>query len=241
MTFGTEAVAEATTETVEAVVRAQLAKSLGGRRGMLEAGVPGLIFTAVWLPTKDITLALIASGGSAAVLLAIRLVQRSTIQFVANAFFGIGIGWFFVYLAARGGGNADDQALAYFLPGIIYSAGVSSLMVLSCLVRWPMVGFMVGSVAGDPTAWHDNPQVVKLCTQLTWLLVLPGVVGVLGQGPVWLLGHTGTIATTTAVSILAVLRVGLAWPLRVACWSGLAWLLGRNHTPVDPTHEIDLA
>lgn len=208
---------------------------------MFEAGVPGLIFTAVWLPTKDIRLALIASGGSAAVLLAIRLVQRTTIQFVANAFFGIGIGWFFVYLAARGGGDADEQALAYFLPGIIYSAAVSSLMVLSCLVRWPMVGFMVGSVAGDPTAWHNNPQVVKLCTQLTWLLVLPGVIGVLGQGPVWLLGHSGAIATTTAVSILAVLRIGLAWPLRVACWSGLAWLLGRNHTPVDPAHEIDLA
>lgn len=232
--------AEATTATVEAVVRAQLAKALGGRRGMLEAGVPGLIFTALWLPTKDITLALVASGVSAAILLVIRLVQRSTIQFVANAFVGIGIGWFFVYLSARGGGDADDQALAYFLPGIIYSFAVSSLMVISCLVRWPVVGFMVGSVAGDPTAWHDNPQVVKLCTQLTWLLVLPGLIGLLGQGPVWFAGHTGMIETTTAVAVLAGLRLGLGWPLRVLCWSGLAWVLGRDHTPIDPTYEIDL-
>lgn len=232
--------AEATTETVEAVVRAQLAKSLGGKRGMLEAGVPTLLFTAVWLPTKDIRLALIASGAAAGLLLVIRLVQRSTLQFVANAIFGIGIGWFFVYLSARGGGDADDQALAYFLPGIISSLVISSLMVLSCLTRWPAVGFMVGSVAGDPLAWHDNPQVVKLCTQLTWLLTLPGIIGVLGQGPVWLLGHTGAIATTTAVSLLAGLRIGLGWPLRVACWSGLVWLLGRNHTPVDPAYEIDL-
>ena len=40
-------------------------------------------------------------------------------------------------------------------------------------VGWPLVGFMVGSVTGDPTAWHSDKQVVRLCTKLTWLLVLP--------------------------------------------------------------------
>ena len=233
-------VTEATTATVEAVVRAQLAKALGGRRGMLEAGVPTLIFTAVYLPTKDVRLALILSGTAAGVMLVLRLVQRTTVQFVVNAIIGIGIGWFFVHLSARGGGDADDQALAYFLPGIIYSLCISSLMVFSCLVRWPAVGFMVGSVAGDPTAWHDNPQVVKLCSRLTWLLVLPGVIGVLLQGPVWLLGHSGTIGTGKAVAILAALRIGLAWPLRVACWSTAFWVLGRNHTPIDQSYDLDL-
>ena len=50
-------------------------------------------------------------------LLVVRLVQRSTVQFVVNALVGIGIGWLFVHLSARSGGSADDQALAYFLPG----------------------------------------------------------------------------------------------------------------------------
>ena len=125
--------AEATTATVEAVVRTQLAKALGGRRGMLEAAVPTVIFTAVYLPTKDVKLALFVSGGTAAALLALRLLQRTTVQFVMNAIVGIGIGWFFVHLAARGGGNADDQALAYFLPGIIYSLCISSSSAVS---RW---------------------------------------------------------------------------------------------------------
>ena len=56
-------------------------------------------------------------------LLAARLVQRSTPQFVLNALFGIGIGWLFVRLAASRGGSEDDQALAYFLPGILYNSG----------------------------------------------------------------------------------------------------------------------
>ena len=40
-----QAPAPASVTTVEAVVRAQLAKALGGRRGMVEAAVPTIAFT----------------------------------------------------------------------------------------------------------------------------------------------------------------------------------------------------
>ena len=46
------------------------------------------------------------------------------------------------------------------------------------VIGWPVVGFMVGSVTGDPTAWHQDKQVVRLCTRLTWLLALPCVLRV---------------------------------------------------------------
>ena len=55
--------------TVEAVVRAQMSAALGGRRGMFEAGVPGLIFAAVFLTTKDVPAALIGSLASATLML----------------------------------------------------------------------------------------------------------------------------------------------------------------------------
>jgi len=163
----------ASVDTVEAVVRAQLSKALGGRRGMVEAATPTLLFTIVFLTTKELRIALALSVAAAVGLLVARLVQRSTVQFVVNALVGIGIGWFFVTLSARNGGDANQQALAYFLPGIIYNTVYSLLLSLTCLVRWPLVGFMVGSVTGDPTAWHRDRQVVRLCTRLTWLLVLP--------------------------------------------------------------------
>ena len=67
----------------------------------------------------------------------------------------------------------------------------------SCLIRWPLVGFMVGSVTGDPTAWHEDQQVVRLCTRLTWVLLLPCALGVLLQGPIWLLGWSGQRSTRT--------------------------------------------
>jgi hypothetical protein len=177
--------------------------------------------------------ALAVSVVAALVLLAVRLVQRSTVQFVVNAMVGIGIGWLFVTMSARNGGSSDDQALAYFLPGIIYNTAYSVLLSVTCLIRWPVVGFMVGSVTGDPTAWHRDKQVVRLCTWLTWLLVLPCLLRVAVQGPLWLAGSSGAMDAGTAVAALAVLKIALGWPLQLASLAGMVWLLGRNHTPVE--------
>lgn len=221
-----------TVATVEALVRSQMSTALGGRRGMIEAGVPGILFTAVWLPTKDLQLALVLSIVAVGVAAALRLVQRGPLQYVFNALFSIGIGFVFIRIAERSGGSESEQALAFFLPGIIYSLGYTVLLLGSVAARWPVVGFMVGSVTGDPTAWHDDSQVVKLCSRLTVLLAAPGAIGVLLQGPVWLLGWRDVIDVDVAVGVIAGLRYGLGWPLRIASWSAMIWLLARNATPL---------
>jgi len=222
-----------TTDTVESLVRQQLGQALGGRRGMIEAAVPTLVFTVLWLTTRNLTVALSASVVVAVAELAVRLVQRSTVKFVVNALVGIGIGWFFVHLSASRGGSADDQALAYFLPGLLYNAGYAVVFGFTCLIGWPLVGFMIGSVTGDPTAWHSDRQIVRLCSQLTWLLVLPCAVRAVVQGPIWLAGHSGSMSADTAVAMLGVLKVAMGWPLQLAALGAMSWLLGRNHTPLE--------
>jgi Protein of unknown function (DUF3159) len=225
--------APATVDTVEAVVRRQMAQSLGGRRGIIEGAIPGILFTVLWLITKDVRIALIIAGGAAVAALLIRIAQRSTIQFAANALVGIAIGWVFVRWAASSGGSEQEQALAYFLPGILWTTGYTILLAITCLVGWPMIGFLVGSVSGDPTAWHHDKQIVKLCSRLTWLLLAPGAINVLLQGPVWVLGWTGAIDVDLAVAILGVLRLGVGWTVRIAAWAAIVWLLARNKTPVE--------
>jgi len=227
-----------TTDTVEALVRRQLGQALGGRRGMIETAVPTLTFTVVWLATRHLELALGASVAVAVVELLARIVQRQTLRFCVNALVGIAIGWFFVHLAASRGGSADDQALAYFVPGLLYNTGYAVLMAVTCLTGWPLVGFMIGSVTGDPTAWHADRQVVRLCTRLTWLLLLPCAVRAAVQGPVWLAGHSGSLSADTAVAALGVLMIAMGWPLQLAALAGMSWLLGRNHTPLQPREQV---
>lgn len=218
--------------TVEAVVRKQLADALGGRRGMLEAAAPTVLFTLTWLVAKDLRLALILSIGAAVALLAVRLMQRSSIQFVVNALLGIGLGWIFVQRAASAGGSAEEQALAYFLPGILYNAGYVVVLALTCLLRWPLVGLMVGSVTGDLSAWRQDRGIVRLCSRLTWLLVLPCAVRVAVQTPVWWAGDTGAMDADTAVAFLGVAKLAMGWPLQLAALGAMVWLLSRNSTQV---------
>jgi hypothetical protein len=227
-----DAITPTTTATVEEVVRGQLAKALGGRRGMLEAAVPTAVFTVLFLTTHALRTSVLVAVGCAVVLLVVRLVQRTTPQFVVNSLFGIGIGALFAWRAARGGGDANDQALAYFLPGILYNLGYSVLMVLTIVVRWPLVGFMVGSVTGDPTGWRADRATVRLCSRLTWLLVLPCVIRVAVQGPVYLAGRNGWWDQDSAVAALGVAKLAMGWPLQLAALAGMVWLLSRNKTRV---------
>jgi hypothetical protein len=219
------------TETVEAVVRAQLSQAMGGRRGMIEAAVPTITFTFTYIATKQLELAIALSVTFAVLMLVVRIVQRSTVQYVLNALFGIGVGCFFVWLGGRNGGDESQQALAYFLPGLLYNAGYAVVMVLSIVARWPVVGLLVGAVSDDPVEWRQDPQIVRLCSHLTWVLVLPCVLRVLVQAPIYLGGRAADDADPF-VTALGIAKVAMGWPLQVAALGAMIWLLARNRTPV---------
>lgn len=210
--------------TVEQVVRAQLAKALGGRRGIVESAVPTALFTVCFLVSDDIRLSLIVSISVTVVLLAVRILQRSTTQFVINALVGIGIGAFFAYRASQSGGSEEDVARAVFTPGLIYNGVYAVVIVLTIVVGWPIVGFMVGSVTGDPTAWHGDRALVRLCSQLTWILAIPCVIRVAVQLPLWLDHQIGLLGAS---------KIALGWPLQLASFAAMGWLLSRDRTPIE--------
>jgi hypothetical protein len=217
-------VTSANQATVEQVVRAQLSKALGGPRGIVESAVPTALFTVLFLVTKDIRLSLVVSIGATAALLLVRVVQRSTTQFVLNALFGIGIGAFFAYRASQSGGSEEDVARAVFTPGLIYNGVYAVVIVLTIVIGWPIVGFMVGSVMGDPTAWHSDKAMVRLCSQLTWVLAIPCVIRVAVQLPLWLDHQIGLLGAS---------KIALGWPLQLASFAVMGWLLTRNRTPIE--------
>ena len=207
--------------SVEELVRRRLADALGGGRGILEAAVPTASFTITWLSTKDLRTSLILSISLTVLLLVVRLAQRSNPQFVLNALFGIAIAAVF---AARSG-----EARDVFLPGILYNGAYAAVFIVSILVGWPVVGFLVGSLTGDPTAWHANKQVVRLCALLTWLFAAPCIVRVLVQYPLYASDQVGLLGTS---------KIVLGWPLQVAAFAAMGWVLGRNHTPLEDTRGI---
>jgi hypothetical protein len=221
-----EQAAEPAYATVEELVRARLSAALGGRRGIVEGAVPTIIFTVCFVTTHDLRLSLGLAAGTAVLLLVLRIVQRQPVQFVLNSLVGIGIAGVFAW--------RSHEAQNAFLPGIIYNAGYSVLLTASVLVGWPIVGFLIGSVTGDPTAWHSDPALVRLCNRLTLLLALPCVLRVLVQYPLWLGGED-------MVGWLGTAKIALGWPLQVAALAAMLWLLGRNQTPVARAASVGTA
>lgn len=203
--------------TVEEVVRAKLAQALGGRRGMVESALPTIGFTLTYVTTHDLRNSLTVGIGAAVVLLVVRVLARQPVQFVVNSLVGIAIAAVF----ASRSGRAEDV----FLPGIIYNAVYAVLLTVSVLVRWPLVGVMIASVTGDLTSWRQDPGVVRLCSRLTWLLVLPCAIRVAVQYPLYLAGEVGWLGAS---------KIALGWPLQVAALAAMAYLLARGRTPLTP-------
>jgi len=210
----------ASVDTVEELVRTKLAEALGGRRGVVEAAVPTVLFTIMFVSTRELRLSLIVAIAVTVLLLVVRIVQRSTVQFVINALFGIGIAALF---ASRSG-----EARDVFLPGILYNGAYAAVFIFTILIGWPLVGFMIGSITGDPTGWHDDRNIVRLCSQLTWLFAAPCILRVLVQYPLYLDGN---------IALLGTAKVILGWPLQLASFAAMAWLLSRNRTPIDADPE----
>jgi hypothetical protein len=210
-----EAEAHSASGTVEAIIRAQLNKALGGKRGVVEGAIPTITFTICWIVSHELRLSLFLGGGAALALLTVRLVQRSTPQFVLNSLIGIGLA---AYFALRSG-KAEDA----FLPGMLWTGTVSGLMLLSILSRWPFVGFLVGAAnPEDPLAWRRDPAMVKVCTRLSWLLLLPGVLKLTVQIPLYL---------SAQVAWLGVSKVALGWPAYLGALGLAAVVLMRGNTP----------
>lgn len=205
----------ATDATVEQLVRSKLSEALGGRRGIVESAAPIVGFTLCWIVRHDLRMSLGIAIALAIVLLIVRLVQRGNVQFVLNAAVGIAVAAVF---AARSGEPRD-----VFLPGIIYNAAYAAVISVSILVRWPVMGLMLGALTGDLTGWRSEPGLMKLCSRLSWLLVLPCILRVLVQYPLW---------ASDRVAWLGLAKLAMGWPLQVAAFGSMAWLLSRNRTPL---------
>ncbi len=216
---------DAAAHTVETLIRERLSSAMGGARGSFETALPTVAFVAAWMWRHDVKIAVAASAVIVLTLLLVRLASRQTPRYVLSAVFATAIAAFFALRSGR--------AEAAFLPGILTSAawGVGSL--LSVVVRWPIIGFIVAAgdplMAEDPTAWRRDRGLVRVCQRLTMVLVLLYAVRVLVMFPLYLAGQ---------VTLLGVAKIALGWPAYLCALAIMGLILVRGSTPLTPTERV---
>lgn len=212
--------------TVESLIRERLSAALGGARGSFEAALPTVAFVVAWTWRHDVKVAVAASGVIVLVLLVVRLATRQTPRYVLSAIFATAVAAFFALRSGR--------PEAAFLPGILTSAAWGAAALLSVVVRWPLVGFIVAAgdpqMAQDPTAWRRDRGLVAVCQRLTLVLVALYAVRVVVMYPLYLAGQ---------VTLLGIAKIALGWPAYLCAVAIMGVLLVRGKTPLtDPETQL---
>jgi hypothetical protein len=188
-----------------AAYEASVFAAFGGKRGLAEVGLPSILFVVVYGISRDLTGAILSAVAVAAVLSAVRLVKRDTLQHALGGLAGV--------LVCAAVAHFTGQAKGFYLPGVLLNIGEAILFCVSALARWPIVGVVLGPVTGEMMAWREHPARMRAFTRATWLLAAMFVLRVCIEVPLYLAGQ---------VDSLGVAKIILGYPLYLAvaysCW-----------------------
>jgi|GEM_PF-93000 len=182
---------------------ASLVQAFGGIRGMVDMTLPGLVFIVAYNLTHSVSTSAWSALGLSAVLAIVRLLRRETLQHALSGVFGVAIS---AFIAVKSG-RAQD----FYLPGLLYNVGLCLVYAVSALVRWPLIGVMLGPVTGEMFTWRDrNPGRLLAYTKATWLWAVIMAVKPVILFPLYFTGD---------VTLLGWLKVGLGIPpFLLAVW-----------------------
>lgn len=196
--------------------RALLA-AIGGVRGLVESILPGLGFLVVYTVTEELLPSVLAPLAVAVVFIVIRLATRQPVTTALAGAIGIGVS---AGLALLSGRTADN-----FVPGFIINAATVVLMVVSIVVRWPLVGVIVAVLTSDEQ-WRADRAKFRVATVATALWAALAALRLAVQFPLYLADATQALAATKLVMGVP-LYAGLLW---------VTWLLVRSawRAPEEP-------
>lgn len=190
--------------------KAKIVNALGGTKGLIDSGLPALIFLVAFNFNKDVTQSSYYALGLSLILTLIRLIKRETIQHAISGVIGVAV---CAWLANRSG-KAED----FYLPGLWTNAIYGFAYLVSILVRWPVIGLIIGPLLEENLRWRKDPARTKVYIKATWLWIGMFAIRLLVQYPLYLSGNVNALGTA---------RLIMGYPLFIAtAW--LTWVVIKS-------------
>ena len=190
--------------------KARILNAMGGKKGLLDSGLPALIFLVIFNVTKDVQQAAYGALALSLILTIVRLARRETIQHAISGVIGVAI---CAWLSNRTG-KAED----FYLPGLWTNAIYGVVYLASIIVRWPIIGVIIGPLLEENLRWRKDPIRTKVYVKATWLWVGMFAVRLLVQYPLYVSGN---------VNVLGTARLVMGYPLFIAtAWA--TWIVIKN-------------
>ncbi len=199
-----------------------LLSTVGGVRGILETVVPGFVFIMVFALSSNLTWALISSIGLGVIFMVIRMTKRSSLIQSVSGLIGILICAF----AARHSGNAKD----YYIPGFYTSGAYLLGLIISVVIRWPLIGLLFGFIRNEGVEWRKKADRLRRYQIATWIVIAVFAARLAVQLPMYYTDHVVALGLARALMGVPLYAAGL--------W--FAWLLSKpaettNVAAQDPT------
>ncbi|MCW0212563.1 MAG: DUF3159 domain-containing protein [Pseudonocardia sp.] len=186
---------------------------LGGRGGAIDATVPVVVFVLAWVLADAVGWpSAVAVGGGAAIAagLAVAIVRLAQGRRPRAVLFGL-LGVAVAALIAMYTGRAAD----FFLVQIATNAASALAWTISIVVRWPLLGLVVGTLLGQKTRWRRDPDLTRGYQRASWVWVGQYVVRVAVFLPLYQADLVLGLGAARAVlsPALVALCVFLSWPM----------------------------
>ena len=190
--------------------REKIVNAMGGTRGLLDSGLPSLLFLVVFTVTKEVRESGIYALGLSLIFTAMRLARRETIQHAISGVIGVAIcAWF----SARTG-KAED----FYLPGLWTNLGYGIAYMISNLVGWPVIGIFLGPILGENFTWRKDLLRRRMYIKATWIWVGLFASRLIVQYPLYKSGN---------ITALGSARLIMGYPLFIAtAWA--TWLVIKS-------------
>jgi len=198
--------------------RDKVVNALGGKKGLIDSGLPSVLFLIVFNIADNLRTALYAAVITSALLTILRLIKKDTIQHVISGFIGVA---FCAYLANRTG-NATDFFLPKFLTNLVYG----TVYLIGNVAGWPILGLVLGPILGENLLWRKNPERKKAYIRAGWLWVAMFYLRLLVQVPIYLSGPEN-------MNLLGSVNLAMGYPLFAAAAWG-SWLIIKKVPSVKP-------
>jgi hypothetical protein len=117
------------------------------------------------------------------------------------------------------------RAVDFFLVQIVSNATSALVWAVSIVIRWPLLGVVVGTALGQRTRWRRDPDLLRGYQRASWVWVGQYLVRLAVFVPLYL---------ADAVVALGISRSVLTWPLVALCVA-LSWPVLRSALP--PGHR----
>lgn len=158
-----------------------LLESVGGVQGLIETTLPSFLYVVTFAFSRSVVISVSVVAIAVLALTVRHIVKKRPLTQLVGSLLGIGLA---IYLTLRPGAQAGD----FYLKDFWINGAYGSVLLLSVIVRWPIIGVIVGFLAGQGLTWRKDRRKVRFFDLVTLLWVGLFAVRLAVELPLYLLG-----------------------------------------------------